>query len=56
MELQYVKTATYQKKPFVCPYNDACRCMEKTCRSCGWNPKVAQKRLEKIWKGVNDHG
>ena len=33
---------------FVCPYNGMIDCYVKTCKSCGWNPEVAEKRLEKL--------
>ena len=26
-----------------CPYNEACRCREKTCERCGWYPKQEDK-------------
>lgn len=49
MELEYVKVTKYYKpKRFVCPYNGACWCTQKICRACGWNPKVAQRRKEKL--------
>lgn len=47
MELKYVKVANYVK-PTVCPHNDACRCEVKNCYNCGWNPKVAKMRMDKI--------
>lgn len=36
---------------FDCPHNEGVACddyKQKPCHRCGWNPKVAQKRLEKI--------
>ena len=47
MKLEYVKVASYIK-PTVCPHNSACRCTEHNCYNCGWNPKVAKMRLDKI--------
>ena len=35
---------------YVCPHNDACRCKIPTCNVCGWNPKVAEARMEKFKK------
>ena len=29
-----------------CPHNEALICNERKCGSCGWNPKVAQRRME----------
>lgn len=29
-----------------CPYNEAVQCDKRRCESCGWNPVVAQKRME----------
>lgn len=49
IKLEYVKCNPYKKdRSFVCPHNDACRCEVKNCYNCGWNPKVAQMRLDKI--------
>lgn len=47
MKLEYVKTANYTKDTN-CPHNCALLCEVKTCYRCGWNPIVAQKRLDKI--------
>lgn len=34
---------------YACKYNPrGCTCYERNCDSCGWNPKVAQERLEQI--------
>lgn len=55
MKLEYVKVAKYAKydrKPTVCPHNDACRCENQDCYNCGWNPKVAKMRIEKLKKGM----
>ena len=37
---------------FACPYNEGVSCDHSTkrCHVCGWNPKVAKARLEKICK------
>lgn len=39
---QYV----YEQRHFTCPHNDAVVCGHQKCYSCGWNPKVNQKRME----------
>lgn len=31
-----------------CDFNDYVECERKKCSECGWNPEVAQKRLEAI--------
>jgi hypothetical protein len=36
----------YEQTHFTCPNNEAVVCTQKVCWKCGWNPKVAQKRLE----------
>ena len=35
-----------------CPINESLQCPPKNrnCETCGWNPKVAKARLEKICK------
>ena len=50
IKLEYVKVANYTKE-IVCPHNDACRCTARNCSRCGWNPKVAKMRMEKILNG-----
>lgn len=35
-------------KPEQCKYNEECRCLIKRCGKCGWNPSVAEQRLEKL--------
>lgn len=47
MDIKFEKATKYNKKPTVCPYNDACQCMVKKCNRCGWNPTVAQMRMDK---------
>ena len=47
MKLERVKVANYVKET-VCKYNAACRCTVKNCYYCGWNPKVARYRLNKL--------
>lgn len=53
MKLQYIKNdpdwkdrkrTAQKRKP--CPYNDGVWCNSKACYRCGWNPKVAQTRME----------
>ena len=46
MKLEYVKCAQYERD-MRCPHNDACRCAVKNCHKCGWNPKVAEARMQK---------
>ena len=48
IKLEYVKTASYEKKSTVCKYNEGCQCAVKNCYNCGWNPVVAKMRLDKI--------
>ena len=51
MELQYVKVQKFDRGVLTCPYNEGCQCTSYQrvgCYRCGWNPKVAQKRSEKI--------
>ena len=31
-----------------CPHNTEVICLDKKCEACGWNPEVAQRRLDKI--------
>lgn len=31
-----------------CKFNEGVECYDHKCRTCGWNPKVQRKRLEKI--------
>lgn len=47
MKLEYVPVANYTKNTG-CPYNDTLRCEVKNCKRCGWNPVVAQQRIDKI--------
>lgn len=35
-----------------CPHNNYLICLDKKCDTCGWNPEVAQQRMEKILGGV----
>lgn len=50
MELQYIKNDAPKKDHWLhqCPYNEGCRCRTMNCYSCGWNPKVAKARSQKI--------
>lgn len=34
-----------------CTYNSHVRCFEHKCGSCGWNPKVEQRRKEALAYG-----
>ena len=47
IKLEYVPVANYTKNKD-CPYNNALECSVKNCTRCGWNPEVAQRRLDKI--------
>ena len=40
----------YGYEPFKCPLQstDHVLCMKKNCSKCGWNPEVAQARLDAI--------
>jgi hypothetical protein len=38
----------YENGQYICPYNDQCRCDQMKCSRCGWNPVVAQQRLQAI--------
>lgn len=56
VELVYIKNdpdwkKKKERKYKTCPYNDACRCSEATCKRCGWNPKVAKARMERMGYG-----
>ena len=51
MKLEYVKTASYTKGPFVCPHNEGCMCTQKQCNTCGWHPAVAKSRMERLMRG-----
>ena len=49
MELQYYKPQHYKKRGYHdCPHNEGCRCNVKNCHKCGWHPKVAEARMQKI--------
>ena len=48
---QYRNTKVY-KTPgveMICIYNEGVDCQEHKCGNCGWNPKVAKAREEKIY-------
>lgn len=32
-----------------CPHNNEVECSSRVCSKCGWNPKVAQARLEAMY-------
>ena len=42
----------YEHTYIPCPHNGGvqCRPQERNCKNCGWDPDVAQNRLEKICK------
>jgi hypothetical protein len=37
---------------YICPYNEGCSCDTPECDKCGWNPKVAERRLRNYKEGV----
>lgn len=38
-----------RKKPVKCQHNQWIECLKpESCAKCGWNPEVAQRRLEEI--------
>lgn len=40
-----------KRKSTSCKYNDGVVCPEKDrCKKCGWNPKVADRRLEAFFE------
>lgn len=53
MELEYYKVQKKEKAPIVCPHNEACRCLVKDCYHCGWHPKVAKMRAERLQRKLN---
>ena len=51
MELQYYRVQRVDSSVKTCEFNPACHCngyQRIRCYRCGWNPKVAQKRLDKL--------
>ena len=38
----------------ICPYNYEVDCEASKCDRCGWNPKVAQKRVQEVMKTLSD--
>lgn len=51
MKLEYYKPQSYKKPAFHdCPHNEGCRCKVKDCYHCGWNPKVAAIREQRLKK------
>lgn len=38
----------FDEHGYICPYNENCRCMVADCDFCGWNPVVAERRLEEL--------
>lgn len=39
-----------------CPHNEAVCCYIHKCRSCGWNPRVAQERTDRLRKELAARG
>lgn len=51
MELQYYKVQKFKKDVMDCKYNEGCRCnryQRAMCHRCGWNPRVAKARMDRI--------
>ncbi len=44
------------RRTFQCPHNPGVECNHKTCGSCGWNPNVAQRRLDKFLSEGEEYG
>lgn len=40
----------FDEHGYICPYNDGCRCQIADCDYCGWNPTVAERRLEAFYE------
>lgn len=36
------------------PYDENGRRVERNCNACGWNPEVAEARLEKVRKALQE--
>lgn len=56
MQLEYIKVEKQPKGPFQCPHNEGCACKRKECHKCGWNPKVAKARAERVRKEALENG
>lgn len=49
MELEYYKVVkSDHRKMQDCRFNEGCRCADRHCWKCGWNPVVAAHRRRKI--------
>ena len=42
----------FDEHGYICPYNENCRCMVSDCDFCGWNPVVAERRLEELCESL----
>lgn len=42
----------FDEHGYICPYNENCRCMVADCDFCGWNPVVAERRLEELCESM----
>lgn len=38
----------------ICPHNYEIDCEASKCDRCGWNPEVAQKRIQEVTKNMCD--
>lgn len=45
---RYRKDREMTSKVIQCPYNEGVSCYADHCWKCGWNPAVAQRRLNKL--------
>ena len=52
-----IRNGLQAKKPaFLCVHNNYVECQIHNCRTCGWNPEVAQKRLDAFAMEVETDG
>ena len=49
---QPVEWVKVSEDPSDCPYAEGLNCTERKCGTCGWNPEVAQKRLEQFLERI----
>lgn len=52
MELVYIKNDVRRDEAgkIICKYNSECRCERLACGKCGWNPKVADQRIDNFMR------
>lgn len=56
MQQEHIKVEKQSREPFQCPHNEACWCHIKECHKCGWHPKVAKARAERVRKEALENG